>query len=50
MLPLIFFVVIDDPRSVNQVKDGIKKNNEEESLPQEITAKDLISQKVFWMG
>ena len=25
ILPLIFFTVIDDPKSVNQVKDGIKK-------------------------
>ena len=26
ILPLIFFTVIDDPKSVNQVKDGIKKD------------------------
>ena len=30
ILPLIFFTVIDDPKTVNQVKDGIKKDNEEE--------------------
>jgi len=49
ILPLIFFAVIDDPKTVNQVKDGIKTHKEEESLPQEITAKDLLSKKVFWM-
>ena len=49
ILPLIFFTVIDDPKSVNQAKDGIKKENEEESLPQEMTAKDLLSKKVFWI-
>ena len=36
ILPLIFFVVIDDPRTVNQVKDGIEKDNEEEFTPQEM--------------
>jgi MFS family permease len=41
--------VIDDPKSVNQAKDGIKRENEEESLPQEMTAKDLLSKKVFWI-
>ena len=25
ILPIIFFVVIDDPNTVNQVKDGIKE-------------------------
>ena len=49
ILPLIFFTVIDDPKTVNQVKDGIKKDNEEESLPQEMSAKDLLSEKVFWI-
>ena len=49
ILPLIFFAVIDDPKTVNQVKDGIKTHKEEETLPQEITAKDLLSKKVFWM-
>ncbi|MFL2721456.1 MAG: MFS transporter [Gammaproteobacteria bacterium] len=49
ILPLIFFVVIDDPKTVNQVKDGIKTDKEEEPLPQEITGKDLLSKKVFWM-
>ena len=49
ILPLIFFAVIDDPKTVNQVKDGIKTHIEEEPLPQEITAKDLLSKKVFWM-
>ena len=43
ILPLIFFTVIDDPKTVNQVKDGIKTHKEEEPLPQEITAKDLLS-------
>ena len=47
ILPLIFFTVIDDPKTVNQVKDGIKKDNEEESLPKEMTAKDLLSKKVL---
>ena len=27
----------------------IKKDNEDESLPQEMTAKDLLSKKVFWI-
>ena len=45
ILPLIFFAVIDDPKTVNQVKDGIKTEIEEEPLPQEITAKDLLSKK-----
>ena len=49
ILPLIFITVIDDPKTVNQVKDGIKIDKEEEPLPQEVTATDLISQKVFWM-
>jgi len=49
ILPLIFFTVIDDPKSVNQMKDGIKKEDEEELIPQEITAKDLLSKKVFWI-
>ena len=47
ILPLIFFVVIDHPRSVNQVKDGIKIDKEEETSPQEINAKDLLSKKFF---
>ena len=49
ILPLIFFVVIDDPNTVNQVKDGIKRDIEDEFLPQEITSKDLLSKKVFWI-
>ena len=49
VLPLIFFAVIDDPKTVNQFKDGIKIEKEEKPLPQEITAKDLLSKKVFWM-
>ncbi len=49
ILPLVFFTVIDDPKTVNQVKDGIKKNDKEESLAEEITAKDLLSKKVFWI-
>ena len=49
ILPLIFFTVIDDPKSVDQMKDGIKRDNEEVSLPQEMTAKDLLSKKVFWI-
>ena len=49
ILPLIFFTVIDNPKTVNQVKDGIEKDNEEESIPQEIAAKDLLSKKVFWI-
>ena len=49
ILPLIFFTVIDDPKTINQVKDGIKKDFEEVSLPKEMTAKDLLSKKVFWI-
>ena len=49
ILPLIFFVVIDDPNTVNQVKDGIKRDIEDEFLPQEMTSKDLLSKKVFWI-
>ena len=49
ILPLVFFTVIDDPKTVNQVKDGIKKDNREEFLPEEITAKDLLSKKDFWI-
>lgn len=49
ILPLIFFVVIDHPRIVEQFKDGIKINKVEESLPEEIATKDLLSKKVFWM-
>ena len=49
ILPLIFFVVIDDPKTVNQVKDGIKRDIKEESLPQEMNSKDLLSKKVFWV-
>ena len=49
ILPLIFFVVIDDPKTVNQVKDGIKRDIEEESSQQEMTSKDLLSKKVFWI-
>ena len=49
ILPLIFFVVIDDPNTVNQVKDGVKTDIDEESLPKEMTSKDLLSQKVFWI-
>jgi len=49
ILPLIFFTVIDDPKTVNQVKDGIKKDFKEESLPEEMTAKELLSKKVFWV-
>ena len=41
--------MIDDPKTVNQVKDGIKRDNEEEPLPQEMTSKDLLSKKVFWI-
>ena len=29
ILPLVFFTVIDDPKTVNQVKDGVKKDNKE---------------------
>ena len=49
ILPLIFFVVIDDPKTVNQVKDGIKRDIKEESLPQEMNSKDLLSKKIFWV-
>ena len=49
ILPLIFFIVIDDPNSVNQVKDGIKRDIEDELLPQEMSSKDLLSEKVFWI-
>ena len=49
ILPLIFFIVIDDPKTVNQVKDGIEKDNAEEFTPQEMTAKDLLSKKIFWI-
>ena len=49
ILPLVFFTVIDEPKSVNQVKDGVKNDNKEESLPEEMTAKDLLSKKVFWI-
>jgi len=49
ILPLVFFTVIDDPKTVNQVKDGIKNDDKEKSLPEEMTAKDLLSKKVFWM-
>ena len=38
--------MIDDPNTVNQVKDGIKIDIEEESL-QEMTSKDLLSRRVF---
>ena len=47
ILPLIFITVIDDPKTVNQVKDGIKIDKEEEPLPQEMTATDLLSTKSF---
>ena len=49
ILPLVFFTVIDDPKTVNQVKDGVKKDYKEESLPKEMTPKDLLSKKVFWL-
>ena len=49
ILPLIFFVVIDDPYTVNQVKDGMKRDLEEESLPKVMTSKNLLSKKVFWI-
>ena len=49
ILPLIFFVVIDDPYTVNQVKDGMKRDLEEESLPKVMTSKNLLSNKVFWI-
>ena len=47
ILPLVFFTVIDDPKTVNQVKDGVKKDDKVEFLPEEMTAKDLLSRKVF---
>ena len=31
------------------IKDGIEKECEEESFSQEMTAKDLLSKKVFWI-
>ena len=49
ILPLVFFTVIDDPKAVNQVKDGVKKDYKEEFIPEEMTAKDLLSKKVFWI-
>ena len=49
ILPLIFFVVIDDPYTVNQVKDVMKRDLEEESLPKVMTSKNLLSKKVFWI-
>ena len=49
ILPLIFFAVIDDPNTVNQLKDGIKIDIEEESLPNEMNSKDILSRKVFWI-
>ena len=49
ILPLVFFTVIDDPKAVNQVKDGVKKDDKEEFIPEEMTAKDLLSKKVFWI-
>ena len=49
ILPLIFFIVIDDPNTVDQVKDGIKRDIEDEFLPQEMSSKDLLSEKVFWI-
>ena len=49
ILPLIFFVVIDDPHTVNQVKDGMKRDLEKESLPKVMTSKNLLSKKVFWI-
>ena len=49
ILPLIFFVVVDDPYTVNQVKDGMKRDLEEESLPKVMTSKNLLSKKVFWI-
>tara|TARA_A100001234_G_scaffold118478_1_gene103967 strand:- start:274 stop:1173 length:900 start_codon:yes stop_codon:yes gene_type:complete len=49
ILPLVFFTVIDDPKTVNQVKDGVKKDDKVEFLPEEMTAKDLLSRKVFWI-
>ena len=49
ILPLVFFTVIDDPKAVNQLKDGVKKDYKEEFIPEEMTAKDLLSKKVFWI-
>jgi MFS family permease len=49
ILPLIFFVVVDDPYTVNQVKDGMKRDLEEEPLPKVMTSKNLLSKKVFWI-
>ena len=49
ILPLVFFTVIDDPKAVNQIKDGVKKDDKEEFIPEEMTAKDLLSKKVFWI-
>ena len=49
ILPTIFFTVIDDPKTVNQVKDGIENFFKEESSPKEMTAKELLSKKVFWV-
>ena len=47
ILPLIFFVVIDDPYTVNQVKDGMKRDLEEESLPKVMTSKKSFIKKSF---
>ena len=47
ILPLIFFTVINDPKTVNQVKDGIEKDCKEVPLPKEMTPKELLSMKVF---
>ena len=41
--------MIDDPNTVDQVKDGIKRDIEDEFLPQEMSSKDLLSEKVFWI-
>ena len=49
ILPLIFFTVIDDPNTVNQFKDGANKDYKDESLLKEMTAKELLSKKVFWV-
>ena len=49
IFPIIFLTVIDEPKIVNQVKDGIKKDSKEVSLAKEMTAKDLLSKKVFWI-
>ena len=40
ILPLIFFTVIDDPKTVNQVKDGIKKDIED-TMPHEMSSMGL---------